>query len=61
MAQVSVLGLGAMGSTLARVLAERGHDVTVWNRSELPTARAAALAETDAVLAGLREWSGDAA
>ena len=34
MAQVSVLGLGAMGSTLARVLLERGHDVTVWNRSD---------------------------
>ena len=40
MAQVSVLGLGAMGSTLARVLAERGHDVTVWNRSEVAAARA---------------------
>jgi 3-hydroxyisobutyrate dehydrogenase-like beta-hydroxyacid dehydrogenase len=34
MAQVSVLGLGAMGSTLARVLLKRGHDVTVWNRSD---------------------------
>ena len=41
MAQVSVLGLGAMGSTLARVLLERGHDVTVWNRSD--SERAAAL------------------
>ena len=43
MAQVSVLGLGAMGSTLARVLAEHGHDVTVWNRSEVPAARAETL------------------
>ncbi len=43
MAQVSVLGLGAMGSTLARVLAERGHDVTVWNRSEVLAARAKTL------------------
>lgn len=33
MATVSVLGLGAMGGRLARVLLERGHDVTVWNRS----------------------------
>lgn len=32
MTRVSVLGLGAMGSTLARVLLERGHEVTVWNR-----------------------------
>jgi 3-hydroxyisobutyrate dehydrogenase-like beta-hydroxyacid dehydrogenase len=40
MAQVSVVGLGAMGSTLAGALAERGYDVTVWNRSELPAARA---------------------
>jgi len=41
MAQVSVLGLGAMGSTLARALLERGHDVTVWNRGD--SERAAAL------------------
>jgi 3-hydroxyisobutyrate dehydrogenase len=34
MAQVSVLGMGAMGSRLAAVLLERGHAVTVWNRSE---------------------------
>ena len=43
MAQVSVIGLGAMGSVLAGVLLERGHEVTVWNRSELPDARAAML------------------
>ena len=43
MAQVSVIGLGAMGSTLARVLAERGHRVTAWNRSPLPATRAEAL------------------
>jgi 3-hydroxyisobutyrate dehydrogenase-like beta-hydroxyacid dehydrogenase len=43
MAQVTVIGLGAMGSTLARVLLERGHDVTTWNRSALPAARAAML------------------
>jgi 3-hydroxyisobutyrate dehydrogenase-like beta-hydroxyacid dehydrogenase len=34
-AQVTVIGLGAMGSTLARVLVERGHEVTVWNRGGL--------------------------
>jgi len=33
-ARVSVLGLGAMGSRLATVLLERGHEVTVWNRSD---------------------------
>jgi len=43
-AQVSVLGLGAMGSTLARALLERGHDVTVWNRSESERAGAVAAA-----------------
>ena len=40
MAQVSVIGLGAMGSTLARVLLERGHQVTAWNRSESERAAA---------------------
>lgn len=30
---VSILGLGSMGSTLARVLLERGYSVSVWNRS----------------------------
>ena len=49
MAHVSVLGLGAMGSTLARVLLERGHDVTVWNRSD--SGRAAALASAGAARA----------
>ena len=55
MAQVSVLGLGAMGSTLARVLAEHRHDVTVWNRSEVPAARAETLTR-----AGVR-WAATAA
>jgi 3-hydroxyisobutyrate dehydrogenase-like beta-hydroxyacid dehydrogenase len=44
MAQVSVLGLGAMGSTLARVLLERGHEVTVWNRGASERAAAVAAA-----------------
>ena len=43
MAQVSVVGLGAMGSTLARVLAERDHRVIAWNRSPLPATRAEVL------------------
>lgn len=30
---VSVIGLGAMGSALARALLDNGHDVTVWNRT----------------------------
>ncbi|WP_080756792.1 NAD(P)-dependent oxidoreductase [Pseudomonas putida] len=45
---VSVLGLGAMGSVLARTLLQSGHDVTVWNRSP---ERAAALAQEGANLA----------
>lgn len=31
--RVSVIGLGAMGATLARIFQQRGHAVTVWNRS----------------------------
>ena len=34
MAQVSLIGPRAMGSTLARVLRERGHDVTAGNRTQ---------------------------
>jgi len=33
MSEVSVIGLGNMGSALARVLLENGRVVTVWNRS----------------------------
>lgn len=33
MQEVSVIGLGAMGSALARTLIKAGHPVTVWNRS----------------------------
>ncbi len=49
MTRLAVLGLGAMGSTLARVLLERGHDVTVWNRSD--SERAAAVAAAGAARA----------
>jgi 3-hydroxyisobutyrate dehydrogenase-like beta-hydroxyacid dehydrogenase len=44
MTRVSVIGLGAMGGTLARVLLERGHAVTVWNRSDSERAAAVAAA-----------------
>ena len=30
---VSMIGLGNMGSALARAIAQAGHDLTVWNRS----------------------------
>lgn len=33
MKHVGVIGLGQMGSTLARLLLEAGHQVTVWNRT----------------------------
>lgn len=40
MGEVSVLGMGAMGSRLATVLLDRGHGVTVWNRSRSERAAA---------------------
>ncbi|HEY6836221.1 MAG TPA: NAD(P)-dependent oxidoreductase [Gaiellaceae bacterium] len=33
MAKVAVVGLGGMGSRIARRLADAGHDLTVWNRT----------------------------
>ncbi|MFD0856766.1 NAD(P)-dependent oxidoreductase [Actinomadura adrarensis] len=36
--QVTVLGLGAMGSAIARTLIDRGYRTTVWNRTETKTA-----------------------
>ena len=33
MSDVTVIGLGAMGSALARAELKAGHSVTVWNRS----------------------------
>ncbi|WP_069112313.1 NAD(P)-dependent oxidoreductase [Jiangella alba] len=32
--RIAVVGLGAMGSRIARRLVTRGHDVVVWNRTE---------------------------
>lgn len=46
---VTVLGLGGMGSALARALIRRGYDVVVWNRTP---ARALPLMESGARLAG---------
>jgi 3-hydroxyisobutyrate dehydrogenase-like beta-hydroxyacid dehydrogenase len=34
MSEISVIGLGSMGSTLAKTLLYAGHAVTVWNRSQ---------------------------
>ena len=45
MTKISVLGLGSMGSALAHCLVEKGHDVSVWNRSP---EKAEALAQSGA-------------
>jgi 3-hydroxyisobutyrate dehydrogenase-like beta-hydroxyacid dehydrogenase len=48
MSDVSVIGLGAMGSALARALLDKGYAVTVWNRS---AEKAAPLASAGATAA----------
>jgi 3-hydroxyisobutyrate dehydrogenase-like beta-hydroxyacid dehydrogenase len=48
MSDVSVIGLGAMGSALARALLRGGHSVTVWNRTDT---KAAALGRDGASVA----------
>jgi len=48
MSEVTVIGLGNMGSALARALLEKGRTVTIWNRSP---EKAVALVEKGAVLA----------
>jgi len=35
---VTVLGLGSMGTAQARALLNRGHRVTIWNRTKAKTA-----------------------
>lgn len=44
--EVSVIGLGQMGSTLAKILLKQGHRVTVWNRT---TSKVNALVEDGAI------------
>ncbi|WP_284646287.1 NAD(P)-binding domain-containing protein [Paenibacillus silviterrae] len=34
MSDISFIGVGPMGATLARVLLQNGHRVTVWNRTK---------------------------
>jgi 3-hydroxyisobutyrate dehydrogenase-like beta-hydroxyacid dehydrogenase len=48
MSDISVIGLGAMGSALARALLRDGHKVTVWNRT---SAKAEPLVREGATLA----------
>jgi 3-hydroxyisobutyrate dehydrogenase-like beta-hydroxyacid dehydrogenase len=48
MDEVTVIGLGSMGSTIARLLIESGRRVTVWNRSP---EKADALTKRGAILA----------
>ena len=48
MNEVSIIGLGAMGSTLARLVLDKGYRITVWNRS---TVKADPLVREGAVLA----------
>jgi 3-hydroxyisobutyrate dehydrogenase-like beta-hydroxyacid dehydrogenase len=48
MSEVTVMGLGNMGSALARAFVEKGCSVTVWNRNP---EKAASLVEKGAVLA----------
>ncbi|MFJ6995437.1 NAD(P)-dependent oxidoreductase [Streptomyces sp. NPDC003090] len=50
--QVSVLGLGAMGSALAEALVQAGHDTTVWNRTPAKAEALAARGATAAATAG---------
>lgn len=52
MSDVTVIGLGAMGSAIAAALLENGFDVTVWNRT---AARMGALVEKGAQAAGSAE------
>lgn len=48
MTDVSIIGLGPMGSAIARVLAQRGTSITIWNRTK---ERAAPLVDAGARLA----------
>ena len=43
--RVSVIGLGLMGSALAKALVAKGYEVTVWNRSHEKAAEFAGLTQ----------------
>lgn len=50
--QVSVLGLGAMGTALAEALVKAGHETTVWNRTPGKADGLVARGATEAATAG---------
>jgi 3-hydroxyisobutyrate dehydrogenase len=53
--KVAVVGLGAMGSRIARRLADAGHDLTVWNRTPEKAEGLGAVAATPADAAARSE------
>src|SRR6266576_1756468 len=53
--RVAVLGLGAMGSRIARRLLDAGHDVVVWNRTPAKAEGFPQVATTPAEAAGEAE------
>jgi 3-hydroxyisobutyrate dehydrogenase-like beta-hydroxyacid dehydrogenase len=59
MTRVAVLGLGAMGSRVARRLLDAGHDLAVWNRTagkaDALVATGARRAESPGAAAGAAE------
>jgi 3-hydroxyisobutyrate dehydrogenase-like beta-hydroxyacid dehydrogenase len=58
--KIAFLGLGKMGSHMARRLVEAGHEVTVWNRSAAATKPLAALGAVTATSAAEAARSCDA-
>lgn len=48
MARITIIGLGAMGSALARTLQAAGHELTVWNRTPGKAADLVAAGATEA-------------
>jgi 3-hydroxyisobutyrate dehydrogenase-like beta-hydroxyacid dehydrogenase len=48
MSNVTLIGLGAMGSALAKALVDGGHATTVWNRSQSGIDRAVSMGATGA-------------
>ena len=48
MSDISMIGLGAMGTALAKAQVKAGHEVTVWNRSPQRMAPLVALGAKEA-------------